>query len=170
MQTISLWQPWATLWLLTDPDEKVFETRSWYTSYRGPLMVHAAKKRDGEVRDYLECRYFRERLAAHGLTPSDLAFGALIGKVYLIGCSRMDRMPEPSERERMAGNWEPDRFAWERAPHPVLFSNPIPFRGAQGLFDAPNPPDSGRVQPHTESPFEAQSTADRGVPSTEKGV
>lgn len=137
MKAISLWQPWATLWLLSEPDEKVFETRGWYSGYRGPLLVHAAKKRDSEVRDYLECRPFVERLAAHGLRPSNLAFGALIGTVNLIGCSRMDRMPEPSEREQMFGNWEPHRFAWERDSHPVLFERPIPYRGSQGFFEVP---------------------------------
>ncbi len=135
MTAISLWQPWATLWLLSNPDEKVFETRHWYTYVRGPVLVHAAKKRDGEVREALESRYFRERLAVHGLTPDALAFGALIGRVYLIGCSRMNVMPEPSEREFQAGNWSPERFAWERMPNPERFETPIPWTGKQGFFD-----------------------------------
>lgn len=138
MKAISLWQPWATLWLLSDPDEKVFETRHWYTGYRGPLLVHAAKKKDGEVKDFLGASGVIRTLQAHGLEVGDLAFGAIIGCVNLIGCSRMDSMPEPSERERMWGNWEPDRFAWERGPSPELFLSPIPYRGAQGFFDVPN--------------------------------
>lgn len=135
MKAISLWQPWATLWLLSDPDEKVFETRDWYTGVRGSLLVHAAKKRDGEVRDYLNCQHFIGRLAVHGLKPSDLAFGALIGKVNLIGCSRMDRMPAPGTLEEKAGNWSPERFAWERDSNPVLFKTPVPYRGSQGWFE-----------------------------------
>src|ERR1700690_2861117 len=118
MLAISLWQPWATLWLLSNPDEKVFETRHWYTGVRGPILVHAAKKRDGEVREFLECRLVRERLAIHGLRVADLAYGALIGEANIIGCCRMDRMPGPSPLERGFGNWEPDRFAWERGPNP----------------------------------------------------
>lgn len=137
MKAISLWQPWATLWLLTDPDEKIFETRHWYTSHRGELLVHAAKKRDGDVREALESRYWRERLAVHGLKVSDLAFGALIGQVRLVGCCRMDSMPEPSFREFRAGNWTPERYAWERGSRPRIFERPIPFRGAQGFFEVP---------------------------------
>lgn len=40
MKTISLWQPWASLVAIK---AKRIETRSWYTSYRGPLAIHAAK-------------------------------------------------------------------------------------------------------------------------------
>ena len=144
MKTISLRQPWATLWLLSDPDEKVFETRSWYTGYRGPLLVHAAKKRDGDVRDALESSYFLGRLRLHGLTAKDLAFGAIIGQVNLIGCSRMSRMPEPSEVEYQAGCWEPERFAWERHPAPTLFLSAIPWRGSQGFFDVEVAPEATR--------------------------
>jgi len=135
MKAISLWQPWATLWLLRDPDEKVFETRHWYTGYRGDLLVHAAKKRDGEVREALANPYFLERLAAHGFTPTALAFGALIGTVRLIGCCRMDRMPQPSLRESRMGDWSPKRYAWERGRFPHLWVHPVAYVGHQGFFD-----------------------------------
>lgn len=41
MKALTLWQPWATLVAL---GVKTIETRSWSTSYRGPLAIHAAKK------------------------------------------------------------------------------------------------------------------------------
>lgn len=134
MNALSLWQPWATLWLLSDPDEKVFETRHWYTGYRGPLLVYATKKRDGEVRAMLEEPLVRERLAAHGLSPKDLTYGALIGKVNLVGCCQMLHMPPPSEREQAFGNWEPARYALERGPDPQLWKTPIPWVGKQAKF------------------------------------
>lgn len=42
---LTLWQPWASLvaW-----EEKRIETRSWSTSYRGPLVIHAAKRFAGD--------------------------------------------------------------------------------------------------------------------------
>lgn len=135
MKAISLWQPWALLWLLSDPDEKIFETRSWYTSHRGPLLVHAANKRDGEVRDFMGSSGLREVRQRHSLELEDFEFGALIGRVNLKGCSLISRMPEPSKREKMWGNWEPNRYAWERAPKPLVFSEPVPYKGAQGLFE-----------------------------------
>lgn len=135
MKAISLWQPWAPAWLL--PNQKTFETRSWYASYRGHLLVHAAKKKDGDVRFALEDEELIAALAESGVKVADLPFGAIIGKVELIGCCRMDRMPAPSLRESIWGDWQPDRFAWERGRF-RLFDNPIPFNGSQGLFDVPD--------------------------------
>ena len=42
MKSLSLWQPWASLVAL---GIKTVETRSWATSYRGPLAIHAATHR-----------------------------------------------------------------------------------------------------------------------------
>ncbi len=39
MKALTLWQPWATLVAI---GAKRVETRSWSTSYRGPLAIHAA--------------------------------------------------------------------------------------------------------------------------------
>ena len=136
MITISLWQPWATLWLQSSPDEKVFETRSWYTSHRGPLQVHAAKKRDGDVALALRHPFLLERLAAHGVTPETLPYGALIGRVNLIRCCRAQEVSCPGETEQMFGDWSPGRFVWQRAAGPVIYPAPLLFRGSQGFFDA----------------------------------
>ena len=40
MKAITLWQPWAQLVAI---GAKRLETRSWATSYRGPLAIHASK-------------------------------------------------------------------------------------------------------------------------------
>jgi activating signal cointegrator 1 len=40
MKALSLMQPWATLLIC---GEKTVETRSWRTSHRGLLAVHASK-------------------------------------------------------------------------------------------------------------------------------
>ncbi len=40
MRTLTLTQPWATLVAL---GAKTIETRSWQTSYRGPLAIHAGQ-------------------------------------------------------------------------------------------------------------------------------
>jgi len=39
MKAITLWQPWASLIAC---GAKKYETRSWSTSYRGPIAIHAA--------------------------------------------------------------------------------------------------------------------------------
>lgn len=40
MKALTLWQPWASLVAL---GVKTIETRSWSTSHRGPLAIHASK-------------------------------------------------------------------------------------------------------------------------------
>ncbi|UWG96803.1 ASCH domain-containing protein [Dehalobacter sp. DCM] len=41
MKAITLWQPWASLLAC---GAKKYETRSWDTSYRGPIAIHAAAR------------------------------------------------------------------------------------------------------------------------------
>ncbi|WP_309145170.1 ASCH domain-containing protein, partial [Brevibacillus sp. HB2.2] len=43
MKAITIHQSWATLIAL---GEKRFETRGWSTNHRGPIAIHAAKKRE----------------------------------------------------------------------------------------------------------------------------
>jgi hypothetical protein len=132
MKAISLWQAWAVLCLL---GAKQFETRHWSTGYRGPLLIHAAKKCDREILVAVnELAPVMIPFGIHG--PADLSFGAIIGRVQLVACLRMRDMPPPSEQERALGDWAPDRYAWEFAK-PELFRAPIGYRGSQGFFDVP---------------------------------
>ena len=41
MKALTIWQPWAGA---AAAGIKHNETRSWYTNYRGPLAIHAAKQ------------------------------------------------------------------------------------------------------------------------------
>lgn len=43
-RALSLWQPWASLIAV---GAKTIETRGWSTTYRGPLLIHAAATIDG---------------------------------------------------------------------------------------------------------------------------
>lgn len=52
MRALTLWQPWASLVAL---DVKTIETRSWSTSYRGPLAIHAGSSLAGLKA--IECDY-----------------------------------------------------------------------------------------------------------------
>jgi hypothetical protein len=46
MKAISLWQPWASLWV---SGRKIHETRSWRTRHRGWLAVHAARRIEADL-------------------------------------------------------------------------------------------------------------------------
>lgn len=41
-RVLTLWQPWASL---VASGTKRIETRSWQTPHRGPVIIHAAKRR-----------------------------------------------------------------------------------------------------------------------------
>jgi hypothetical protein len=148
MKCLSLWQPWASLWM---SGHKSFETRSWPTSHRGPIGVHAAKKRPIEIPGLLDMlradwEAWSTALAAIGC-PVDhehrliglggLPYGCLLGSGRLTGCVRIDDLNTPELPERAFGDYTPGRFAWRMSDrHPL--PTPVPYRGSQGLFEVPD--------------------------------
>lgn len=125
MKAISLWQPWASAMAL---GLKSIETRHWVTSYRGPMAIHAAKRWTAEEREFA---------AIMGL-PAELPLGAVvaIGQLSQIHHSEHIR-DEISEQERAWGNYADGRFGW-RFIDVTALPEPIPYRGAQGLFEIPD--------------------------------
>lgn len=126
MRALSLHQPWAQAVVL---DEKSIETRSWQTSYRGPLAIHATKSmRHAQASDdQLE----RPSLVAE-FTPIPL--GALVGSVYLYDCLPVEEVRDDlSGTEFRWGDYSDGRFAWLLHRARVL-PRPIPCRGALGLW------------------------------------
>lgn len=95
MRALTIHQPWASLVAL---GVKTIETRSWRTSYRGPLAIHAGQRspsteRSVKVGDwcmfYGRRRWEIEHFAAgeHG-APSSLQppFGAVVATATLVDC------------------------------------------------------------------------------------
>lgn len=143
-----MWQPWASLIAI---GAKQYETRSWATRYRGPLAIHAAQAAGGlhlcgrepfqsvllgaGVPSYK--RYGRILVNKHSLP-----FGAIVAVAELVTCvpteqcGREDPNHFLSPKERAFGDFSPRRFAWEMADVRRL-AEPIPCRGAQGLWDVP---------------------------------
>ena len=114
MKALSVWQPWA--WLIVCGSKDI-ENRTWYTTYRGPLAIHASLKVDkAAMIEY-----------ASILPDYPLPRGALVGKSFLADCGRGD-----------SSMWaEKDMYHWvlfERR----YFKNPVAWRGRQGLFDVPD--------------------------------
>lgn len=150
MKAISLWQPWASLWL--DNEHKKHETRHWSTNYRGELAVHAAKRPvDRDLGDDLEA-ILVERFGQGW--RAEMPRGCLIGVVVVTACYRMDdrlfSQWAPTPGDRACGDWWPGRFAW-RADRLRQFIPPIPFVGRQGFFEVPDEllvqKDDGRGEP-----------------------
>jgi hypothetical protein len=129
VKAISLWQPWASLWL---SPRKVHETRHWPTTHRGWLVVHAAKRleRNCGLDDILNAEFGDD-------WSQTLPTGALIGVVDLVSCLKMNRTAPESEDDYECGDWSDERFAWRRGAYRML-PQPVPYRGAQALFDVPD--------------------------------
>lgn len=150
MKAISLWQPWASLIVM---GEKEYETRGWWTGYRGPLLIHAAKRKHitemAELLDYGDeyanaMRVFAE-IDFDDLKDSakriikEMPFGKIIGRVDLVDCIKTDKIvAQISEKERDFGNYETGRYAWKLA-NPVAFTGSAAFdcKGEQGFFEVP---------------------------------
>jgi hypothetical protein len=150
MKAITLTQPWATLVAI---GAKRIETRSWSTTYRGPLALHAAAGLGpiGGKRGLLETialsNHMRNALNSAGLTNIDeLPRGAIVAVCELVdiykipdgvtgfyaeeSSIRFDLTPQ----ERAFGDFTPGRFAWlldtvRRLDAPIL------VKGALGLWE-----------------------------------
>lgn len=140
MKILSLWQPWATLIAL---GEKTIETRSWGTSYRGPIAIHAAAKWAGAA-TMAHGEPFRSVLRAHGIHgPEQLPLGAIVCVTKLVDCIPTDGLEalqailRGGTYEKQFGDYTPGRRAWILARPAIRLDPPIPYKGTQGLRSMP---------------------------------
>lgn len=110
MKILTLTQPWATLVAL---GAKHIETRSWATSYRGPLAIHAGaglRPVGGRIGLWRQCarQPFFRALEPHfrvthlnmgadlGFTDcidvSEMPLGTIVAVAFLAGCEPTDRV------------------------------------------------------------------------------
>lgn len=124
MKTLTIKQPWATLIIQGD---KRFEFRSWKTSYRGDLLIHAGKGIDKEVMKRLK-KYI----------PEDMPLGKIIGKVKLVDCIKMS--PEFKEmllkenNEIYTKSSFQENYGWQ-VENVEVFNHPIPVKGQLSLWE-----------------------------------
>ena len=125
MKAISLYQPYASAMAL---GWKRNETRHWQTSYRGPLLIHAAKRVVGWPSISIQALF--DEIA---FLPSDLPLGVILCKVDLVDCKKIFLHNRPRGIERILGNYTPGRFMWITDNLEIF--DPIPYRGRQRLFN-----------------------------------
>lgn len=139
MRALSLWQPHASAIALLI---KRYETRGWSTAYRGPLVIHAAKKLFRE-RDYgfPYCKEVRDRFVAAGSHVEFMRYGAVVCLVDLVDC-----VPTSEVRGKIGdyefwgdfrdiGDDQKPLFAFKLENVRKLI--PAPVNGRQGFFDIP---------------------------------
>lgn len=130
MKALTIRQPWCHAIFKLGKD---VENRSWHTSYRGRLLIHAASALD--MHAYLDKRIINGLASNFPLTTS-----ALVGTVNLVDCFFCQDAP-PSHVRRFLDShpWaDPDSEYWWIFESPVIFSKPIPCRGKLGLWTFEN--------------------------------
>jgi len=139
MKAITIWQPWASLLV---SGEKKHETRSWATSYRGPIAIHAAKRPLRRTIDAMAAGNLWETLALFESLFSgpdelvQLSTGAIVGKALLVRCNLIDEafVAKLTPMEIALGDFTLGRYAWEfHGMVPV--DSPVPAKGMQGLWE-----------------------------------
>lgn len=118
MKTLSIRQPYA--WAIMAGIKPV-ENRSWSTTYRGPLAIHAGKAwYDDERFDRIELACWCKEYGVE--FPSEIHLGGIVGIVDLVDVVT----DHPSE-------FFDGPYGWVLAnPRPVEF---IPMKGRLGLFE-----------------------------------
>lgn len=116
MKCLTVCQPWASL--IMDGRKRI-ENRTWSTTHRGILLIHA-----GSSRCFLGTDADRLIEDLDGVP-----YGCLLGTVQLLDCLPLSECRgEPFAEGPMC---------W-RVENPVLLKTPIPYRGKLGLFDVPD--------------------------------
>ncbi len=146
MRGLTLYQSHATLVALADrrryPNQgglyKCIETRPRNINYRGPIAIHAAKTfPPWAVAAALGSEWIRAALVAAGyLKLADLPLGVIVAVAELVDTERIHEHNAPLEPERSYGDYTPGRWAWHLDDIRAL-PEPIPCRGAQGLWPVP---------------------------------
>lgn len=159
MKALTLWQPWATLVAI---GAKRIETRSWKTSYRGRLAIHAAKKFRFEDKGMLIWEPWFSALLPDGYTEKGIGmFGGeslqLHVEKFPLGCViatcdlvsvRLIEQPKGNhygfaqegkswyltDQEQAFGDFTPGRYAW-LLDNIVMLPEPIPAKGFQLLWE-----------------------------------
>lgn len=141
MKAITVWQPWASLLV---SGRKRYETRSWATTYRGPIAIHAAKRPVRRTIDALAADrgdgwttldYFESLFMRPG-ELNQLPTGAIVGTAILTRCNLITEafVAKLTPMELALGDFTLGRYAWEfHAMVPV--DSPVPAKGMQGLWE-----------------------------------
>lgn len=129
MKVLSLTEPMATL---IKDKKKFIETRSWKTSYRGELYIHASSTKIPKIwKDNVELMNL--------LGDSSLNYGNIICKCNLVDCIYMtnefiEDIKTNRYSEYICGIYEVGRYAWILEDIQVL-DKPIKVKGHLGIWN-----------------------------------
>lgn len=127
----SLHQPYATLMAI---NLKHHETRAWGANTRGWIAIHAAAKKDQEVRDGI---HFATSQVPEFAANLPVPFGAVVALGILRAVYRTEDLKTPEvchldEIDYQWGDYAPGRKAWY-FPRVHRLRSPIPWKATQGI-------------------------------------
>jgi hypothetical protein len=148
-------QPWW--WAILHAGKRI-ENRVWNTSYRGPILLHAAKGcTRSEYEDALDWIQETFGVAEVAQYPAlaEMQRGGIVGRALIIGVIPPSGMPPPLWPRDWKGldlRWHmEEQYGFVLADvEPLPF---VPFKGSLGLFEVPDealrcvPPASSERQP-----------------------
>ena len=127
MKVLSIKEPYATL--IANGD-KLIETRSWKTNYRGELYIHASSAKI--TKNYLTNQYVID--ISKNLKMN---YGNIICKTKLVDCIYMDQdfidSIKKKQKEYYLGQYELGRYAWVLADVELIKS--IPAKGKLNIWN-----------------------------------
>lgn len=127
MKVLSLREPYATL---IKKKIKTIETRSWKTSYRGELYIHASKTK--MIKEDINNQKLMDLVG-----DSELNFGYIICKCRLVDCVYMDKefvqKMKDNKNEFVCGIYSEGRYAWILEDIEVI--ERIPAKGRLNIWN-----------------------------------
>lgn len=122
MKALSIRQPWA--WHILHSGKDI-ENRDWHTTFRGRVLVHAAKGcTRAEWEDGVDPLWASGGPTLELPALADLPRGGIVGSVEIADCVMQSDSP-----------WFRGRWGFVlRDARPLLF---VPLRGQLGFFDVP---------------------------------
>lgn len=127
-KVLSLTEPYATL---IKDGKKLIETRSWKTSYRGLLYIHASSTKIPKKYNKKEVMELVEN--------SELNFGKIICSCELVDCIYMTKefineLKRNNYQEYICGEYTEGRYAWILKNVHIL-DKPIEVKGHLGVWN-----------------------------------
>lgn len=120
MKALSIQQPWAEAIVR---GFKPVENRTWFTGYRGALLIHAGQKWDAEGEKFILDHLGRTEETALLLKSAGERRGGIIGRAMLTNCVIRHDSP-----------WFVGRYGFV-LESPKAFANIIKCRGHLSLFN-----------------------------------
>lgn len=132
MKALTVRQPFATL---IARGHKTVENRGWYTSFRGPFLVHASKtltrREFSRAVHYLWDYVPGGQELVEELGPFEqMQRGCIVGVADLVGCRRSPDDPRQCARFETSGGYALMLGAAAELP-------PVPCKGTLGFWDVP---------------------------------